>query len=206
MDTDLRDDLERSFGDGPPLDSPLRALTLGRRARRRRRAAAAAASALVAVLVAVGAGLAWPTTPSDRGVAPTRPTHAAPTPGDLDIPVDPMQAAKCASGRLLCEGADLASLIRYEIDGRLVRGYAAVRVTGRYDDVLSNAYDESSAVELHYRGRTYWILMYQRPSGGAWQSGPPDQGRSFDRWVAESMEGGGWFSYRPDPDGPGGEL
>ena len=57
MDTDIRDEIERSFGDGPALTGDDELMARAHRALRRRRGAESAAAALVTVVALSGAVL-----------------------------------------------------------------------------------------------------------------------------------------------------
>ena len=71
MQTNIRDEIDRSFGDGPPVDDTPVVLDLGQRALRRRRLTVAVGTAVCCLVVG---GVAWSTTgssgpSSDREVA-----------------------------------------------------------------------------------------------------------------------------------------
>jgi hypothetical protein len=206
-------EIERSFAGEPPLRDPGEYAARGRRAQRRRRATVGtlgAAGLVVATVLVLGGSRAGDG--PGRGIEPAGPDDVAPVRVSTPILVDPRQAEHCATGRVGGCGDDIGTDdIRLDHSGRLLRGYAYDVVTGAYYDVLPDTPDpdasvgSSAAVELTVRGRTVWALL--RLDVGArtssLQFAAPDPTRTFDQWVADSAATGRWFSYRPDPDGPG---
>lgn len=80
-DHHLRDVLDASFGDGPPLAPPAARLAAGRTAlRRRRRAGVAGSAAAVAVAVAASFAVLYPGGSGAQGVGPVAPVPSTATP------------------------------------------------------------------------------------------------------------------------------
>ncbi|GAA4756345.1 hypothetical protein GCM10023350_47380 [Nocardioides endophyticus] len=200
-------EIERSFVGEPPLRDPREYAARGHRAQRRRRAAVGtlgAAGLVVATVLVLGGSHAGDG-PS-RGIEPARPGDVVPVRVTAPILVDPLQAEKCAAGRVGGCGDDIGTDdIHLDRSGRLLRGYSYDVVTGAYYDVLPGTWDASAAVELTVRGQTVWALLSVEAGGrsSALKYEAPDPTRTFDQWVADSVASGAWFSYRPDPDGPG---
>ena len=85
-----------------------------------------------------------------------------------------------------------------DADGDLVRTHPDVEVTGRYDDVYSDSYGGSSALEVRRGGQVSWVLAtWSRGDAGvSIEFACPDPTRTFDEWVAESARRGmGWRDY-----------
>lgn len=211
MSTEIEDwigtEVERSFAGEPMPRDPREYAARGRRAQRRRRAVSGAigvaALAAATTLVLGGSQLG---AASDRGVEPATPGDPAPTRETTPVPVDPHHQARCEAGRVgACDGEISADDVYLAEDGRLLRGYAYDEVGGYYLDVLRGRRTESAAVELTVRDQTVWALVSRdaaiNPTGIAFA--PPDPTRTFDDWVHDSVADGDWFSYLPDPDGPG---
>jgi hypothetical protein len=183
-------EVERSFADEPLPRDPREYVARGRRARLRRRAATTVAG-LVAAAAVTGIVLhAVPGDPTAQEVGPATGVTAVEVPRFL-IPIDP----------------DAHGSLALAEDGSLVRGSRDVEVTGYYANVITGAIEASAAVEAVVDGRTVWALLTRARSDGTTtlQTAPPDPSRTFDEWVrASARDGsGGWFTYRPDPDGPG---
>lgn len=200
-------EVERSFADEPPLRDPREYAARGRRAQRRRRAASGALGVAVlgvaATLVLGGSQIGGD---DGRGVEPAAPGDVVPVRGTEPVPVDPRHQARCDAGRVGACDEDISSDdVYFSRDGRLLRGYAYDEVGGYYLDVLRGRPTDSAAVELTVHGQTVWALV--TVDRGARSSGlqyaDPDPERTFDEWVGDSVEDGSWFSYAPDPDGPG---
>jgi hypothetical protein len=206
-------EIERSFAGEPPLRDPREYAARGRRAQRRRRAAGGtlgAAGLVVATVLVLGGSRAGDG--PGRGIEPAGPGDVVPVPATAPILVDPRQAENCAAGRVGgCDSGIGTDDIRLDHSGRLLRGYSYDVVTGAYYDVLPDTPDpdvsleSSAAVELTVRDRTVWALLRLDVGAGvsSLQFAAPDPNRTFDAWVSDSAASGRWFSYRPDPDGPG---
>ncbi|KQW47990.1 hypothetical protein ASC77_16485 [Nocardioides sp. Root1257] len=168
MDTDIRDRLERSFGDGPahpPLEEQLAA---GSRALRRRRGTAAAAAC--AVVVALGASYAVATSGSSPGTGSQIAHEPTPSPS----------SAAPASGPTWEDDTP----IRY-LDGELqIR--AGVVVHERLRNPFGNAPPKlSDALDLTYQGQRMWVLAERKATGFGYTSAVPSNGwASFADWVA----------------------
>jgi len=183
MDTDLRDELDRSFGDGPPIDNTATLLDQGHRALRRRRVAAGIA-ALAAVAV-VGTG-AYAVTPGDPlGV---RTDHVA---------VDPTTTPPSPSQTPDAEPWGKAETVRYSADGQL-----EVRPGVVVHERIENPYDytppqRSDALDLTFDGHRVWTIVELRRGELETSESTPSNGwASFADYVADqsgaTIERGGW--------------
>lgn len=171
MTTDIRDELDRSFGDGPthrPLEAQLGA---GHRALRRRRALAAATA--VGVVVIAGSGYA--VVGSGSGTTP-----------DADrrqVAVEPSQAPW-----------QRGELVRY-VDGEL-----QVRPGVTVHEHLENPFgyrapDLSDGLDVTFRGQRTWVLADLTAEGPSVFAADPSNGwASFEDWVADQVgqTGSGW--------------
>lgn len=128
METDIRDEIDRSFGDGPPATDPTTGsrtdtatvVRLGQRALRRRRAAVATAAAACCLVVGGAAWSALGTSTSSTGQGPAgQPTStASDTPTDAPTapdapPVETRPAGDPELGKqVLVYGGDGTYLVR----------------------------------------------------------------------------------------------
>ncbi|CAN5535145.1 hypothetical protein BH10ACT10_BH10ACT10_23190 [soil metagenome] len=188
IDPDIHDRLDGSFGDGPtqpPVDPSL--LDRGHRAlaRRRRVAAVLAAAAVVAV---VGGTAVVASGRTDAGRAPGVAGTTSPSPSTATgqpaptLTSSPEVAAPSRAEARRALGLPLADLKR---DGRLVIAPGAT-VLHRIDDpYVDTASGRSVALEVDYRGSTYWYALYRGPDGAfattsGWSGAYP---MSFGAWV-----------------------
>ena len=168
MDTDIRDELDRSFGDGPPAPPPGELLARGHRALRRRRLAGAG-TLLVAAAVVVG-GAAIATGGSD-------PDSATP------IATVPATTSPSASA----PGWEDDTPVRY-LDGEL-----QIRPGVVVHQHLDNPYgyappNLSDALDLTYQGQRMWLLAEYRGGGSGYSATAPSNGwASFRDWVADQV-------------------
>jgi hypothetical protein len=178
---DLREQLEREIGDGPPLPPPETRLRAGRRALRRRRALVVVAAAGAAALIGAGAPLVLAQGGPTRGPAP------------VDTPtVEREEWDRWAENGGF--GFDLGGHLRFSRD--------AV-VHERRDGVLPGP-RASTALDLTFDGsRTWHVIRHGR--NGTWFDMPvvaghePDLYRDFDDYVAKVV-----FSLEQSgSDGPG---
>lgn len=200
---DISEEIDRSFGAGPPAERPgtESLLAQGRRALRRRRLATGAAAAAV---VAVIGGSAWAAAGTGSGTAAPEPAGPAAGGGGETTgsqASDPTQTPAPRTEtlpRLVVDPRldhDL-SILEYPDELRVTRG---LEVTRRVD----NPYDVprpgwSVALDYTLAGQRYWYAgVYER--GGQAVSQPVvrgatvDPGVSFREWVAEqeTIRGGG---------------
>ncbi|GAA4707656.1 hypothetical protein [Nocardioides conyzicola] len=211
MSTDIDEwigtEVERSFGTEPPLRDPLQYAVRGRRAARRRRAAVAASVGVAAVAVGAFAASIGGAGSAGRDVEPAGPPGVVPVHVTDPVPVDPDTARECRAGTLGDCGLAIGwDDIHLDDHGKVVRGYPEVKVTGYYDHVLGDAFGTSAALEVvTTHGDTVWLLLTatrdHRISG--FQSELPDQTRTFDEWVADSVGSHSWFSYPELPPAGG---
>jgi hypothetical protein len=162
--TQLQDELERSFGDGPPPPPITVHVESGRRALRRRRVATAALGmALVAGLgyAVSGTGPAERTTDLANDPTPTPSVQAATPPWD-DV-----------------------SQVRYRDGAFEVRPGAVVheRIDAPYGEASPTP---SLALDLTFEGQRMWILAeFDGESLGYSSSVPSNGWASFADWVAD---------------------
>lgn len=161
----LTEELDRSFGEGPPLPPPTELLPLGRRALVRRRAAAGAAAGVAAIAVTTAVLLAGPgqpdavgpSGPAPRATDPPPATEATkpPRPRHTDQDVWPgipdLDLVRLAEGSLLepVEGVDL---IRQVANPELGASWAAPS-------------DPSAAAEVRVDGARYYVLARSSDGG-----------------------------------------
>jgi len=180
MQTDISEQLERSFGDGPAHPPIGEQLAVGSRALRRRRGAVAAAAC--AVVVALGASYAVAASGSAPGTG-SQVAHdptPAPTPADAgptwedDTPI-----------RYLGDELQVSDGVTVHEHVENPYGYAPPR--------LSDAFD------LTYEGRRMWILATKDARGFGYSSSSPSNGwASFADWVADEVAGGTAGSGQPE--------
>lgn len=172
MSTQLQDELERSFGDGPPAPPVGTHLTAGRRALRRRRVAAGALG--VALVAGAGFALAGPG-PSPRttgGVAsdPTPTSTASPTRSAPDAPWTGGDAVRYRDGQLEVRPG---AVVHERIDNPF--GYQPPK--------------DSAALDLTFNGIRSWNLLELTPQGGTYAGTTPSNGwASFADWVADQVD------------------
>lgn len=171
MDTDIRHELDRSFGEGPahpPVEVPLAA---GRRALRRRRALVGAAAA--GVMVVAGASYAV----AGSGSAP-----------DADRPIVAVEPSATP------EPWQRAEIVRYTGDELEVRPGVTVH------EHLPNPFDHaapdlSDALDVTWRGQRIWVLT-ERLEGrtSVAETGESPGWASFEAWVSDQVAqtGSGW--------------
>ena len=193
--TDIREELDRSFGTGPAHPSLESQLAAGHRALRRRRTALVSATAAVAVLVG-GASYAVATTGSaaDTGGRQQQEQHLA---GEPDA--KPWRKTE---------------IVRYT-DGELeVR--PGVVVHQHLENPYGNrAPDLSDGLDVTVDGRRTWVLAELRNGETSYTASVPSNGwASFEAWVADQVghTGDGWpATVRLAADGrvvaaPGAEI
>jgi hypothetical protein len=197
MDTDIRDQIDRSFGDGPAYVDDGRLLDDGRRALRRRRGLPVVA----AVAVVVVAGVAWAslgrsssTTGQDPLAPPSSSAAPQPQPGfeyrpASDPDLDGQDAAIADDGTVLVrQGVEVDQLIEnpFEVDPP----------------------KHSAALAYHGgSGETWALLLYDRTSGGGWFEPARQSFPDLEQWVSDQIA-----MQRGEPTlalvafGPDGEL
>lgn len=172
--TQLQDELERSFGDGPPAPPVGVHLEAGRRALRRRRVSVAA---LGTVLV-LGAGYA-----AVAGIGPSEPTTG-------EVLTEPTSSPTMRPSRGI--GWD-SGPVRYR-DGVLEVHPSAV-VHERIDNPFGYAAPRASAAfDLTFEGRRSWVIAELKGGDPTYNSSLPNaRWASFADYVAEeaSMRTGG---------------
>lgn len=173
--TDIREELDRSFGAGPALPSLESQLAAGHRALRRRRAALATAAAIV-VVVGGGASYAVATAggATDSGRGQQQEQHVAQEP-----PPAPWQRGE---------------IVRY-VDGQL-----EVRPGVVVHQHLENPFgyaapDLSDGLDVTWRGQRTWVLADLVDDEPSVLSSVPSNGwAGFEAWVSDQVgqTGDGW--------------
>lgn len=187
MDTDIRDEIERSFGDGPPTEDLDLLLETGRAAVRRRRVVEGgslllvAAALTVAALLSTGNG-AGRTSPDPAGQP--RATQAAEPSTSPETPVVPDGSHPDV---ITTVDPDLPadSPVSIEPDGTVgVRpGVDIVTTIAQpFDDKSLTA---SAALEYTWRGTRYWFVGYVQEGGGGTSVQPVLSTMSFRAWIRE---------------------
>lgn len=181
MDIDIRDEIDRSFDEGPPIDDLDLILTRGQQVVRRRRLAEGASLLLVAGVVA---GIAFATTgtpegsPGPAGQPTTAVTQSSP-------PVVPDVSPEVVAPGPAWE--DDATPVRYYEGTLQVRDRAVVH----QHLVNPFGYDAprtSDALDLTYRGQRMWLLAEYDEVGSSYSSTVPSNGwASFADWVASQV-------------------
>lgn len=184
MDTDIRDELDRAFGEGPPIDDLDLLLDRGRAAVRRRRLAGAASMALAAGVVVgvalVSTGGSTTSTPPGPAVGPsTTATHPV-VPDAIQPDVVPI-----IWDDRLADG--LHSLnpppVSYESDG-FVHVQPGVEIL---DTIAAPYGNDSAAVEFRIDGTTHWFAGALASDGNHLsKSTPARPGLTFEEWVERS--------------------
>lgn len=200
---DIRDVLDASFGEGPPLRSPVDLLAPGRAALRRRRLGTGAAALTVALLLggtayaALGGSLA-PRTADDVIVASEPPTQTpteSPTATPTKRAADTVRTGKLVDGVYLpgpdeepVQDGELVRLLSH--DGRVVVLQPGAVIVERIPNPLGHeppSYSAGVAVEL--QGETTWFLLEEAPGYGDMSSKPAGGAYpSLAAWVADQLE------------------
>jgi hypothetical protein len=198
MDTDIRDEVERSFDEGPPVDDLDLLLTRGRAAVRRRRLAEGASLLLVAGVVAVVALVSMggstetsapdPAGPPTTTVTPTSPP-AVPDPIQPDVDANLTGSPSTAIARLVRTDprVDPFDAVDLRSDGTI--HVSRDVVVTRLDRHPWTESEGSRAVALVYEqgGVTHWFAGRQTGVNGTSASTPTIPARTFADWVAEQQ-------------------
>jgi hypothetical protein len=184
MDT-LQHELDRSFGDGPPLPPAEDHVAAGRRALVRRRRAGGVAGLAAAAVLAAG----W------YGVSPSSPTGpdrlaGNPTPSTSPSASGPTDDSSTGPTEAPWQRGEL---IRY-VDGRL-----QVRPGVIVHEHIRNPYGLeppalSDALDVTWKGRRHWLMIEKRPmpQGTSWSSSAPSTGwASFADYVGDQVDANG---------------
>lgn len=207
MDTDIRDEIERSFGEGPPLAAGDELLDRARGALRRRRIAESAAAAAVAVVALSGAALL------SGGEDAVEPSPAGPPATHGSAPAQPSTGPSVAAGaaeKPVIEDARLPDDM--PVDARLDGLHVApgVEIRRLVDDPWKVRADGDWSVGVAYTAPGVpltWWAGYVGADGGASSASIAAEyarGLGFLGWVAAQGEGvGGVGSTDPGtpPDG-----
>lgn len=181
MDTDIRDELDRSFDEGPPIDDLDLILTRGRDAVRRRRFAEGAA-VLAVVGVVAGIALATSGSTNESSVDPAGQPTAAVTPSSP--PVVPDVGPDVTTTEPAWEDD---TPIRYSEGALQIREGVVVHrhLVNPFGYAEPNL---SDALDLTYQGERMWLLAEYRDGGYGYTSTAPTNGwASFADWVASQV-------------------
>lgn len=205
---DIKDELDASFGDGPPLRPVTDAITAGRAALRRRRLGAGAATLAVVVVMggtayAAAGGRQQSSRDADRAVATQ---GAEPVDEFLDeVPVG-LDRPDCDLAPENCTDV----VVDFDPQGRLLRA-EGVRITRlELDPVLRGETQRSAAVEAVHEGTTLWLFVQWLRGGGSSFAETAEQARDhegrrftdFDAWLAAGKAPGGWGGITSEPEDP----
>jgi hypothetical protein len=209
-DQEIRDEVDRSIGEGPPGVPVDDLLTRGHRALGRRRLLAGTGATLAVVAIVGGGAVALGGAGTQGSPAPRyaeQPSASPATPTSAPAP-----ALRTPSQREANRALSLP-LAKFDDRGRLVLA-PQVEVVRRIDDPFgSRSPGTSVALELEYRRVRYWFFLYQAPDRSHWETAymwPGDYDGSFASWVEEqrpnqeddpsSGEGQGEWPGIPDLD------
>jgi hypothetical protein len=166
MDIDIRDEIERSFGDGPPVDdTPI--LGLGQRALRRRRLTVAVGTAVCCVVVG---GAAWSTTgssgPSSGGEVAIQPSGDPTQAAAGEPPVEYREADDPDLGNTeVAYGGDGVFLVR--------QGVEVLEYVENPLELEPPRYSAGFALDMD--GDEVWALVSGGPRDGASSTFPARQ-------------------------------
>ena len=195
----LHEELDRSFGDGPPLPPVASHLAAGRRALRRRRLASGVTGVAAAAVLATGWYAGLPGTPTGSGLpaaGPSSATTVSPPEATQDPTTDPTKVPW-----------QRGELIRY------VEGKLDIRPGVIVHEHIPNPYGFvppklSDALDVTWKGNRQWLMIekYPKPRGIASSSSTPSNGwASFADYVADQVDanaGSGWpDTFRLDDRG-----
>lgn len=188
MDT-LQEELDRSFGDGPPLPPVVSHVTAGRRALMRRRVASGVGGLATATVLVMSWYVVSPSSPTGADQLAGNPTPST-TPSAAEateVPAtDPVEAPW-----------PRGELIRY------VGGELEIRPGVTVHEHIDNPYGFeppalSDALDVTWRGQRQWLMIEKRPMprGISSSSSTPSNGwASFADYVADQVGvngGSGW--------------
>lgn len=178
MDTDIRELLDRSFGDGPPTDDVDLLVDRGHRAVRRRRVAGAALGVAAAVVVA-GVAIGGIDRTGDSAPPPAGP--------------GPSQTTSTASAGLeppIVDDASIDPIIGVQLQDDGVHVHPDVEVLAVHANPWSvPAPSWSLGLEYRKDGETHWFIAHQLPTEptSATISGPAEPGSTFDAWADQQL-------------------
>ena len=182
MDTQLRHDLDRCFGDGPLVDDTDRLLDRGRTALRRRRLVEGVSALTVAAVVAAGALVASGTGPS------ASPGHPPVASSPSAVPAASVSFTVVSDPTLLetLPGQGMVELTSSH-QLRVGPGVELRRIViDPYDPAV---YASSVALAYRYDGRTFWRLLCTSSDGSGSGAGmrAADDG-DFDAWLTDLVK------------------
>jgi hypothetical protein len=194
MDIDIRDEIDRSFDEGPPIDDLDLILTRGQQVVRRRRVLGAASTTLAAALVA---GIALMSTGGDAGTAPPGPAGSATATPAVPLDVVPV----LPDGYVRGETSGLRTGQPVSLDrGGVVHVRPGVTIL----QTVPHPFGSTSAAAAYIEGgATYWWAGALDDDGtGMSTSTPAKAGMTFQEWVAgRPLPLGGKISaLHVDPD------
>ena len=182
MDTQLRDDLDRCFGDGPPVDDTDLLLGRGRTALRRRRLVEGVSALTVAAVVAAGALVASGAGPSaslDHPPVASSPSAAPAASVSFTVVSDPT-LLETLPGQGTVE---LTSSHQLRVGPGVELRHVVI---DPYDPAV---YPASVALVYRYDGKTFWRLLYTNSDGSGSGAGMrAADGGDFDAWLTDLVK------------------
>ncbi len=186
MDTDIRDELERSFGDGPPITDDGALVRRGRQALRRRRLAEAGTGLVIVAVAITGALIATggstdSARPPIAGSATAAPESSGPQPYDV------VEDAGVTADDLVTLGADGTV--------QVVPGLEVVTLLRNPWGIDQDGY--AVALKVRYRGTVTWAILASDDGGGTASFTQPIPGRTFQKWAGANPP---YLDPNDDPD------
>ncbi|MDF1605109.1 hypothetical protein [Nocardioides sp. YIM 152315] len=192
MDTDIRDEIDRSFGDGPPTPAPELLVARGRAALHRRRLAEAGSMLVVAVIAVGATAIVTSGDGGDHGTPePAAPSPSASASTAVDAPPPPTRPEdddRAASTPVIRDrNLPLNWPLAAQPDGLHVS--PKVKILKVVDDPLHLRPDGAWSVAVSYRGArgevTWWVGYVDKQGSGSSSSMPARFVHTdFDSWVA----------------------
>ncbi|MFC7493120.1 MULTISPECIES: hypothetical protein [unclassified Nocardioides] len=185
MDTDIRDEIDRSFGDGPPVTGPELLVTRGRAALRRRRLVEAGSMLAVAVIAVGATAIVTSGGGGDRATPqPAAPSPSATSSDAVDATPPPTRPEVPV---IVDRGLPLDWPLAAQPDGLHVS--PRVKLLKVVDDPLHVRPDGGWSVAVSYRGArgeiTWWVGYVDDEGSGSSSSMPARFIHTdFDSWVA----------------------
>ena len=179
----LREEIERSFGDGPEHQPIEELVVAGRRRVRRRQAVGVVAAFATAAVLATTYAV---TAPGGGGTGgPQIASDPSPTP-DADVTRETDPDTAVTSEMTMGSGAERVTLTE---DGDLAAG-GAVELLRKIDNPMElDPPSYSIAVDVRISGEHQWMFMVTGPDSGGGAGQPvrehPDQ--TFEEWVEDQV-------------------
>jgi hypothetical protein len=175
MDLDLRDELSRGFGPEPAHRPVADRIGAGRRVVRRRRLAAVSISLVVATALGVG----WTAFGVGPGGAPVANTDRGLVHDHTD-----RQVIRTASRN----ARDLTRAVNYA-NGVLRVDDSVTVLRTSVNPFGWHAPNRSRALEISWRGRTWWVVVSWQDEGDGFSMGigHPGEAPTFESWLRQQV-------------------